>query len=127
MNKSPFPASAVRMTAAKVHVRDLTIQAEIGVYGHEHGRLQPLVIEAELDLQPATFEHIADTISYETIVQHAREIAAEGHLKLVETFAERLARACLRDPRVLAVRIRVDKPEALAPAVAGVEVRLARG
>jgi dihydroneopterin aldolase len=126
VNKSPFPPSAIRLAGAKVFVRGLTIEAQIGVYEHEHGRRQPLVIEAELDMTPGPFEHIGDTINYETIGGRAREIAAAGHMKLVETFAEALARALMRDPRVLAVRIRVDKPEALAPAVAGVEIKLVR-
>lgn len=127
MNKSPFTPSAVCLSAAKVYVRGLVVEAEIGVYEHEHGRRQPLVIEAELDVTPGPFEHIGDTINYETIVARAREVAAAGHLKLVETFAEALARALMRDPRVQSVRIRVDKPEALAPAIAGVEIRLVRG
>lgn len=115
------------MTSAKVIVRGLTVEAEIGVYDHEHGRRQPLVIEVELELIPGPFEHIADTINYETVVARARELAAAGHLKLVESFAEALARILMRDPRVLAARVRVDKPEALHPATAGVEISLARG
>jgi dihydroneopterin aldolase len=126
VNKSPFAPSAIRLTSAKVFVRGLTVQAQIGVYEHEHGRRQPLVIEAELDVTPHSFEHIGDTINYETVVARAREIAEDGHVKLVEAFAEALARALMRDPRVLAARIRVDKPEALAPAIAGVEIRLSR-
>ena len=38
-----------------------------------------------------------------------------------------LALACMRDGRVLAARVRVEKPQALAPAVAGVEITLRRG
>jgi dihydroneopterin aldolase len=127
MNMPPFIPASARVTSAKVHVRDLLVQAEIGVYEHEHGRRQPLVVEVELEIEPGPFEHIADTVSYETVAERAREIAASGHLKLVETFAERLAHACLADRRVRAVRVRVDKPEALAPAVAGVEIRVERG
>jgi dihydroneopterin aldolase len=126
MDTSPRAAVSARMTLAKVHVRDIVVEAEIGVHAQEHGRRQPLVIEVELDLEPGPFLHIADTVNYETVVERARQIAAAGHLKLVETFAERLALACLADERVRAVRVRVDKPEALAPAVAGVEVRLVR-
>jgi dihydroneopterin aldolase len=119
--------TSIGLTSAKVYVRGLVVQAEIGVYEHEHGRRQPLVVDVELELEPGPFEHIADTVNYETVAERAREIAAAGHLKLVETFAERLARACLADRRVRAARVRVDKPEALAPAVAGVEVRVERG
>jgi dihydroneopterin aldolase len=104
---------------------------EIGIYGHEYGRTQPLVIDVEVEMPdgaPGGFEHIADTVNYERIVGHARDLAAEGHFKLVETFAERLAHACLEDPLAARVRVRVEKPEALAPAAeaAGVELVVER-
>ena len=109
-------------------MRGLRVEAEIGVYEHEYGRRQPLLIDVELDVAAQSCEHIADTINYETVVAHARQLAAAGHLKLIEAFAERLARACLEDARVARVRVRVEKPEALAPVAeaAGVEVLLAR-
>ena len=120
------PRSGVRMTAASVFVRGIRVEAQIGIYAHEYGRTQPLVVDVELSIEPAGFEHIADTVNYETITAAALSIAAEGHLKLVETYAERLARACLEDPRACRVRVRVEKPEALAAhaAAAGVELVL---
>jgi dihydroneopterin aldolase len=80
-----------------------------------------------LELSATGFERLADTINYEHIAAWARDIAARGHVKLVETFAEQVAIACLRDVRVLSARVRVEKPQALAPAVAGVEVLMQRG
>ena len=120
------PSDPIRLSGASIFVRDLRIDAEIGVYDHEHGRTQPLLLEVELELATSGFEHIADTINYETIGQIALAVAATGHIKLVEHFADQMARACLADPRVTSVRVRVEKPEALAPAVAGVEIRLTR-
>ena len=114
---SPTPiAIAPAVTALKVFVRELSIDAEVGVNPDEYGRCQPLLIDVELDvIPPASCEHIADTVNYETVVLAARALAAEGHCKLIEAFAERLARACLQDPRVTAARIRIQKPQALAP------------
>lgn len=129
----PFPSAQegpqVKAIATTVFVRGLAISAEIGVYEHEHGRRQPLVIDVELALDPRPIEHIADTVNYESVVSAARTLAAEGHFKLVETFADRLARACLDDPLVRRARVRVEKPEALAPdaQAAGVEIVLERG
>ena len=43
---SPFPGEEpVRREALRVFVRGLEVQAGIGVYDHEHGRLQRLVID----------------------------------------------------------------------------------
>jgi dihydroneopterin aldolase len=121
-----FPEGRVVMT--KVFVTGLKIQAEIGVYKHEIGRSQPLVVDVELDVPTAGAERLADTLNYETILKSARDIAAEGHIALVEAFAERLARACLADPRVTRARVRVEKPLALAPDAlgAGVEITIVR-
>jgi 7,8-dihydroneopterin aldolase/epimerase/oxygenase len=127
MNKLPFTPADVRLASAKTFVRDIRVEAEIGVYDFEYGRTQPLVVEVELDVTASGFEEIGDIINYEHIVNWTREVAASGHIELVETFAHRVATACMRDTRVLAARVRVEKPEALAPAVAGVEITLRRG
>jgi dihydroneopterin aldolase len=112
----------------KVFVTGLKVQAEIGVYRHEIGRVQPLVVDVELEVPTAGAAKLADTLNYETILAAARELAAQGHIELVETFAERLARALLADPRVTKARVRVEKPLALAPDAtgAGVELTLVR-
>jgi len=112
----------------KVFVTGLKVDAEIGVYSHEMGKAQPLVVDVELDVPSAGAERLADTVNYETILQAARDVAASGHIGLVETFAERLAHSCFIDPRVTRARVRVEKPLALAPdaAGAGVEVTLVR-
>lgn len=123
------PTGPGRMAGVKVFVRGLKLEAEIGVYAHEHGRRQPLIADVELDIGAAGWERLADTINYEMIAEKARQVAAEGHFQLVEGFAERLGQACLEDERVARVRVRVEKPLALAPeaAAAGAEIILARG
>jgi len=122
-------ASAPRTAMTKVFVTGLKVQAEIGVYRHEIGRVQPLVIDVELDVPSAGAQRLSETLNYETILAAAREIAGGGHIELVETFAERLAQACLADPRVTRARVRVEKPLALAPdaVAAGVELTVERG
>mgnify|MGYP001549158590 CR=1 FL=1 len=122
------PEPRVRTVMTKVFVTGLRIDAEIGIYKHEIGRHQPLIVDVELDVPTAGAERLADTLNYETILKSARAIASVGHIELVETFAERLARACLADPRVTRARVRVEKPLALAPDAvgAGVEITVVR-
>ena len=119
-----FPAeTTARREGLTVFVRGLTVQAGIGVYDHGHGRLQTLVIDVTLDLGAQAVERLADTVNYEQVAEAARAIVAEGHVGLVETFAERLALDCLRDPRVRRATVRIDKPGALDGAeAAGCEV-----
>jgi dihydroneopterin aldolase len=117
-----------RVIVTKVFVRALKVEAWIGVYDHEHGARQPLVIDVELDVAASHCERIGDTVNYETIGTSARAIADAGHIDLVETFAERQAQACFADARVTRARVRVEKPLALAPhaAAAGVEITAVR-
>jgi dihydroneopterin aldolase len=120
-------APALRVEGLSVFVRALEVQAGIGIYDHEHGRLQSLLIDVTLELKPAPVESLSDTVNYEDVARAAHEIIAGGHIGLVEKFAERLALACLTDPRVRRVTVRVEKPSALESAgAAGCEVVLAR-
>lgn len=116
------------LAASKVFVTGLQVQAEIGVYRHEIGRVQPLIVDVELDVPTGASDRLAETVNYETILQAAQTLAARGHVDLVETFAHRLAEECLKDARVSRARVRIEKPLALAPHAvgAGVEVVLAR-
>jgi dihydroneopterin aldolase len=61
------------------------------------------------------------------VADKIRGIASAGHINLAETLAERIAAACLEDPRVTRARIRVEKLHALAGAeAAGVELERTR-
>ena len=110
--------------AANVFVRGLRLEAEIGVHRREHGRRQPLLVDVELAVRLGPGRSIADTIDYERIAAAARDLAAEGHIGLVESFARDLAHRLLALARVRRARVRVEKLEALAPdaAAAGVEI-----
>jgi|SRR5580704_6004513 dihydroneopterin aldolase len=128
------PADAERpdtskIVITKVFVRGLKIDAQIGVYHHEKGRTQPLVIDVELDVAVTNWDSLAETVNYERIAEKARKVASQGHRGLVETFAHNLAEACFEEPKVTRARIRVEKPQALAPdaAGAGVEITAVRG
>lgn len=130
MTVSPLPLPIVEgplHEGLTVFVRGLRVEAGIGVHDHEQGRLQTLVIDVTLELAPAPVARLADTLNYETVAEAARAIVAEGHVGLVETFAERLATACLNDSRVRRCIVRIEKPGALdGAAAAGCEVVLAR-
>ncbi len=74
-------------------------------------------------------DRLSETVNYESILQAAQQLAAEGHIDLVETFAHRLAARCLADARVTRARVRIEKPLALAPHAvgAGVEITSSAG
>lgn len=118
-------APAVPAAHTTIRVRDLEVLADIGINADELGRRQPLIIHAELRLSAIGEDRIDATFDYREIVGRAEALAAE-RIALIETFARRLAEACLDDAAVLSVDISIDKPEALPNGLAGVRVSLAR-
>jgi dihydroneopterin aldolase len=114
--------------AASIFVRALRIEAGIGVHAHERQARQPLLLDIEVFLDHDGSPALADTIDYEGLVGHVHAVADGGHIDLVETFALRVARACLSEPKAIGVRVRVEKPHALAPQAqaAGVEIHLTK-
>ncbi len=107
----------------EVFVRGLRIDAAIGIYDHEHGRTQPLLIDATIRIDTHPIRSIKDTLNYETIGTLARGLIARGHIKLVETLAEELATALCAERSVQSVDVTVRKLSALADAdAAGVRV-----
>jgi len=72
-------------------------------------------------------EDIKNVVSYEIVVRQVERIVAQGHVNLVETLAELIARECLEDVRVEAIRVRIEKPDVIANARSvGVEIERAR-
>ena len=113
-----------------VFLRDMVLQASIGWYPHEHGITQRVRINIDMgvedDADPS--EDLSRVVSYETVAVAARAIVAAGHIKLVETLAERLAAACLADPRVLQAHVQVEKLDVFPDAAAaGVAILRRRG
>ena len=112
-------------TGCYVTLRDLEVMADIGVYGHEVGILQPLLISVTLTVVEPAGDEIGQTFDYTEIRRHARNLARMRTV-LVETFARRLGELCLAQPQVMVADVRIDKPRALSDSVAGARVILRR-
>ena len=114
-------------------LRDLVLSASIGVHAHEHATPQRVRINVDLGVeddgarplsrQPIGRDELSRVVDYEKLAQQVRGIVAAGHVRLVETLAERIAEACLLDRRVHLARVRVEKLDIFPDAVsAGVEI-----
>lgn len=119
----PRSANAPRR---KVFVRGLVLDAFIGVYASEQGATQPVKIDLEVEvIEPSNpvGDNLEDVVCYNKLTQGIKAIIAEGHIKLVETLAERIADLALSHPMALAVLVRIEKPRAIGEAdAAGVEI-----
>ena len=121
-------ASAAR-AIRHVFIRNLELPAQIGVYHHEVGKMQPVRINVDLAVEDVAdlSDDLAKVVDYGVIEGKIRAILAEGHLNLIETLAERIASACFEDARVKTARVRVEKLHALSAAEsAGVEIERTR-
>lgn len=109
-------------------IRDLMLACDIGVFPHEHGVLQRVRINLEIDLaeggRPIS-DKLADTVSYAEIIDGIRGLIATGRINLVETLAERIAELCLAHDRVRRVEVRVEKLD-VYPDAGGVGVVIER-
>lgn len=81
-------------------IRELRVEALIGIHRRERHVMQTLSIDLEIGLpSEAVFasDKVSDTIDYEQVTLRIRALAASGHFRLVETFADRIARLLLDD------------------------------
>jgi len=117
-----MPRSGIR----RVLVRDLVLAAEIGVLRSERGLRQRVRINLDLAVRQEerpTEDDLRNVVCYDEIVSGVRAIVGAGHVKLVETLAERIAAMCLGDIRIISARVRVEKLDAYADVAAvGVEI-----
>lgn len=95
-------------------LRDLVLPAAIGVHPHEHGVTQRVRINICFGVQDEPGlgigkDDLSRTVSYERVVQLVKRLIGEGHVRLVETLAERIAEGVLTDRRIQVIRVRVEK------------------
>lgn len=122
----PLKIANAAQALRHVFIRDLLLDAHIGVYRHEEGRTQPIRINIDLTVTDAgapSGDRLEDVVDYHQVVESVKAIVGGGHVRLVETLAELIAARCLEDPRVQVARVRIEKLAAIASAASvGVEI-----
>jgi dihydroneopterin aldolase len=111
---SVFPPWPQSPRLRRVFLRDLVMLADIGVHPHEIGVRQRVRVNIDFGVQDEPGngigrDDLSRTVSYERLVQLVRGLIDEGHVRLVETLAERIAAGALADARIRIVRVRVEK------------------
>ncbi|MBI1943257.1 MAG: dihydroneopterin aldolase [Betaproteobacteria bacterium] len=77
-------------------IRDLRVEVLIGIHRRERHVPQTVSIDLDIGLPgEAVFasDRVADTIDYEQVALRIKALAASGHFRLVETLADRIAKA----------------------------------
>jgi dihydroneopterin aldolase len=109
--------------ADRIFVRDFILPVRIGAYAREQEKPQNVRFNVEARvLRPGHGAHdMRDVFSYDVIIDGIRIIVGREHIPLVETLAERIAALVLAHPRVIAVKVRVEKLD-VGPGGVGVEI-----
>ena len=100
-------------------IRDLRVEASIGIHKRERHAKQTLSIDLDIGLPgDAVFrsDKVADTIDYEQVSLKIAALAGTGHWRLVETLAERIARTLLDEFGAPWTKVSVSKIGILANA-----------
>ena len=139
MLRRPWPYSRIRDGSLRespaldaVFIRQLRLQAWIGLYRHE--KIAPQTIEIDLEIalpsDGTVFRtgKVADTIDYGVVVERIRALLVGERFGLVESLAERVANTILGEFRSPRVRVSVAKLGVLRDAKqVGVSIERSRG
>jgi dihydroneopterin aldolase len=100
----------------KIFVRGLSLHAYHGVMPYEGKVGQSFTIDLTLEIDLATAarsDKVADTVSYDQVVEAASQAFTAQKFKLIEAAAGKVADAVLsRFPRVRSVEVTIHKPHA---------------
>ena len=109
-----------------IFVRNLILNAKIGVHSHEKRRKQPVRINVKIFMENFSVpkrDNIDETIDYEKIVDGIREIVKSDHINLVESLAEKIAELCLSHPKTYSAKVMVEKLQIIPEAESvGIEI-----
>jgi 7,8-dihydroneopterin aldolase/epimerase/oxygenase len=110
-----------------VSVRDLSVQAVIGVHDWEREITQALVFT--VDMAPsagvrraARRDDLAGALDYSAVAQTIAAVTRDGRFRLIETAAERVAERLLAGHPVTWLRLEVRKPIASGGYTAAVTI-----
>lgn len=106
------------MSDDRIVLTGLRLRGRHGVYPAERRDGQEFVVDLTLALDTApaaASDDVADTVHYGELAQDVAAIVGGPPVALLETLADRIARAVLTRPRVRSVTVTVHKPHAPIP------------
>jgi (5-formylfuran-3-yl)methyl phosphate synthase len=117
------PGRDEKVETDRVFVHDLVLPVSIGAYDFERNKTQRVRFNIDADVRRSTHhaEDMRDIFSYDLFVDTIRLVLSRGHVDLVETVAERVADALLAHPRLVAIKVRVEKLDVIDGSV-GIEI-----
>ncbi len=100
----------------KIYIRDLLIRTVIGIYPHERGIRQDLIINLTLYTNQRPAAEADDfnlTVDYQAVQESVVELVESSSFGLIEALASSIASLLLNVEGVFACGVTVDKPNVL--------------
>jgi len=114
----------------KVFIKQLEIDAIIGIYDFERTQKQTVVFDIEMawDIEAAAnSDNIDKALNYKTLSDELKSVVGASEFQLIETLAEEVSKLILNDYGVEWLRLKLFKPNALdGDTNVGVEITRAR-
>ena len=113
-------------TRRTVLIKDFIINEIIGIHDHEKTKKQKIVFNIIIDVNQNTLPNENDLesiVDYEKITNKLENLAKRKKYNFLESLAEDSFKEIFEDTRINAIRIKIEKPDAIANAKSvGVEV-----
>jgi dihydroneopterin aldolase len=95
-----------------IFIRQLRLEAWIGLYRHE--KVAPQTVEIDLEIAVPSQKvfktgKVADTVDYAVVTEHIRALLSRERFGLVESLAERVAEMILADFKAPRVKVSISK------------------
>ena len=100
----------------KVFIKDLEVEAVVGVYDWEREVRQLISINLEMNFntkKAGRSDRIDDALNYKNISKCIIELTESSKSKLIESLAQKIAKTVLSEFPVSSVIVTVEKPGAL--------------
>ncbi len=109
------------MTSDLIFIKQLQVDAIIGIYDWEREKTQPLIFDIEMGTdikKSATSDNIADTVCYKTVADEVVSLAKLAKFELLEALVEETCKMILNNHMgVSSVKLSVNKPNAVEQAL----------
>ena len=99
-----------------VFVKDLRVEAVIGIFGWERQVRQQISVDLEMGTdiaKAAASDDIADTLDYKTISKRVVSMIEDSEPQLIESLIERIASTLMGEFAIPWLRVTLSKPGAV--------------
>lgn len=111
-----------------IALNDIRLSIQIGIRPDEIGRLQPIVVDFSFAIAAekiAATDNLQHAVDYTKIYDRLCHHLQNANCKLLETLAERVAKALKNEFELAWLRLAITKVEAI-PAIPGVKIVIER-